>query len=259
MSPSLEWSVPAMTETPERTSWDRGALAAPVLLGAMGGALVAGRFETGIACVSIGLAGACFVAAPWPKRQWFVAIGGGVLAAVLLNLYLNPGSPLHGPRILGRVPSWEGLLRGGLLSLRLLGASVALHGLRSAWPGERALDEFARLMRPLERVGVPVGRMRATVGLALRFVPLLVTESQRIHRIQEARAGRPAHGWSERLTRLRAAAIPTLVAALERADRVALALEARHYRMRPISGGAPIGLPGRLFAWALFGTALLWR
>jgi energy-coupling factor transporter transmembrane protein EcfT len=101
------------------------------------------------------------------------------------------------------------------------------------------------------------------VGLALRFAPLLKTEAVRIARVQELRAGRPPHGPREWLRRRRAAIVPTLVGALERAERVALALEARHYPLRsaddvPQSRGRA-QLRWQVAGAALAGTALLWR
>jgi energy-coupling factor transport system permease protein len=180
--------------------------------------------------------------------------------AVVLNTLLVAGRPL------GTVPhaSVEGLRLGTLLSLRLAGAAVAVHGLAAAWPGERAADELARLLGPLERLRVPVREARAVLGLALRFVPLLAVEGARIARIQELRAGRPARGWRERFTRRRAVVIPVMVNALERAERVGLALEARHHRLRAVGlPGAGAGR-GADWAWGLAGlavaaTSLAWR
>jgi energy-coupling factor transport system permease protein len=187
-------------------------------------------------------------------------VGIGMTVAVVLNTLLVPGQPL------GPVPhaSVEGLRLGALLALRLAGAAVAVHGLAAAWPGERAADELARLLAPLERVRVPVREARAVLGLALRFVPLLAGEGARIGRIQGLRAGRPPRGWRERFTRRRAVVIPVMVNALERAERVSLALEARHHRLRtvmlPATGTG--GLAG--WAWGLAGLAvavmsLVWR
>ena len=95
-------------------------------------------------------------------------------------------------------------------------------------------------------------------ALALRFVPLLTTEYRRIARLQELRAGSPARGVREKLERQRAVAIPAVVAAIETAERVALALEARHYRLRPVAG-ARGGAGAALLGWLLFGIAVLWR
>src|SRR5439155_26598635 len=112
-------------------------------------------------------------------------------------------------------------------------------------------DERARLAAPLERLRVPVREARAMVGLSLRFAPLLVEEARRIARVQDVRAGAAPRGLGERITRRRAALIPALVAALERADHTALALEARHYRLRPVARAAA-GNPG----WAVAALTL---
>jgi energy-coupling factor transport system permease protein len=233
--------------------------AAPVLLGAMVGSLVAGRFETALGCVAIAALGAAAAGAPRPSGTWVRMTALAALFAIALNLYLTPGRPLPWGLPYAEHTSAEGLRHGMLLALRLIGAALAVHGLRAAWPGERAADAAARLLRPLERLRVPVGETRMVVALALRFAPLLEQEVARIARIQELRAGRPPRHWGERMERHRATAIPALVSSLERAELVALALEARHYRVRP----AP-ATPGASWSWrmaglAIAGTALLWR
>jgi energy-coupling factor transport system permease protein len=138
---------------------------------------------------------------------------------------------------------------------------ASLQGLRAAWPGERAADQMARWLAPLERVRIPVRDLRTVVGLALKFAPLMGSEGRRIARVQDLRAGRPPRGAAEWWQRRRAAAVPTLVSSLERAERVALALEARGYRSRPLdlakdrahpTGWGVVGV-------AVAGVALLWR
>jgi len=233
---------------------------APLLLGALAGSLVAGRLVSATGCLLLAVTCAALAGARWPMASALRLVGIGMAVAVVLNTLLVPGQPL------GPVPhaSVEGLRLGALLALRLAGAAVAVHGLAAAWPGERAADELARLLAPLERVRVPVREARAVLGLALRFVPLLAGEGARIGRIQGLRAGRPPRGWRERFTRRRAVVIPVMVNALERAERVSLALEARHHRLRtvmlPATGTG--GLAG--WAWGLAGLAvavmsLVWR
>jgi energy-coupling factor transporter transmembrane protein EcfT len=179
--------------------------------------------------------------------------------AVGLNLYLNDGSPLPLPAIAGRAATDAGLAYGVLLALRLAGAAVAVAGLAAAWPGERAADELARLGTPLGRLGVPVGEARAVAGLALRFAPLLGEEAARIARVQALRAGGPPRRWGERLEAARAALVPALVGALERAERVAIGLEARHHRLRPLPPAERAPAWSVAAGGALFGAALLWR
>jgi len=228
---------------------------AAVLLGALGGALVAARLETAAACGLAAAAAAARAGARPPGGAWWRLVACGAAVSVLLNAYLVAGSALPWPVIAGRAASAEGLGHGALLALRLAGSAAALLGLAAAWPGERAADALARIAAPLGRVGVPVGEARAVAGLALRFAPLLREEAARIGRVQALRAG-AAGG---RAARARAALVPVVVGALERAERVALALEARHHRVRPLPPA------GRVPAWAaaaggaLFGAALLWR
>jgi energy-coupling factor transporter transmembrane protein EcfT len=245
----------------------------PVLVGTMLGSLVAGRIETAILCLAVAIVVAIAAGAPAPARRWLVMLTTGAVVAWALNLYLTPGQPLAGawPVVAGRHATAEGLAMGLLLTLRFAGACAALHGLRSAWPGERAADAAARWLAPLERLRVPVREARAVLGLSLRFAPLLGAEASRIARVQDLRAGRPPRGAREWLQRRRASMVPTLVGALERAERVALALEARHYRLRPAGAAvgppndARSGVPASTAApWIVMGTglaalALLWR
>lgn len=233
---------------------------APLLLGALAGALVAGRLVTAAGCLAVAVACAALAGARPPRAAALRLVGFGMAVAIVLNALLVPGRPL------GPLPhaSFEGLRLGVLLALRLAGAAAAVHGLASAWPGERAADELARFLAPLERVRVPVREARAVLGLALRFAPLLAREGARIARVQDLRAGRPPRGLRERFIRRRAVAIPIMVNALERAERVSLALEARHRRLRAVASPArQVGRGARLaVAFAGFGvavTSLVWR
>jgi energy-coupling factor transporter transmembrane protein EcfT len=233
--------------------------AAPVLLGALVGALIAGRAGAALLCLGVGVAAAGAARAPWPRAAWWRVLAIGGLVSVALNAYLLPGAALGGPAILGHLPSREGAWQGLLLALRIAGAAVALHGLGAAWPGERAADEIAARLRPLERLRVPVRRSRAVLGLALRFAPLLRDEYRRVAAIQRLRAGGAPRGLGDRLARMRSVVIPGLVGSLERADQVALALEARHYRLREPEPTPSAGWAWQGAGWALVGAGLLWR
>lgn len=233
------------------------AWTAPVLLGALVGSLVAGRLDVAVGCVGVAAAMAAAAGARIPARRWWIFMMWGAAIAIALNAYLVNGSALALPMVLGRAATAEGLRHGVLLALRLLGAGVAVHGLAAAWPGERAADQVAGLLRPLERLRVPVSEARTVMALALRFAPLLGDELRRISRMQSLRAG-SAGGMIQRLRRMQLVAIPALVGALERAERVALSLEARHYRSRRVPAARLQPLAG-LAGLAVAGTALFLR
>ena len=69
-----------------------------------------------------------------------------------------------------------------IVALVLLALSVSA----STTPTQLA-DAFVRLMTPLATLGVPVGDIGLTLSMALRFIPLVSSEAERIRRAQAAR------------------------------------------------------------------------
>ena len=242
---------------------DRAAHAGPVLAGALIASLIAGRWETALLALAVAVVVAAVCGARLPARRWLVTFATGVMLALVMNLYLTPGTPWPAlPVLFGHPATREGLIGGIGVVLRMAGALVATQGLRALLPGERGADALARALAPLERIGVPVADLRVVLGLSTRTMPLLRDEADRVGRVQRLRAGAPPRGWDGRVRALRAATVPAMVGALERADRVALALEARHYRTRPLApaGGAALGSwAGWSAALALILVCALWR
>ncbi len=238
----------------------------PLLLGALVASLVAGRFETAGLALLVSTLGAALAGAR-PPRRWWGALSIAVVVAIALNLYLNPGRPIDGlPALAGRPATHEGLSFGWLLVLRLAGAMAAMHGLLAIWSRTGVEGSVGRLLRPLGRLGMPVPEARLMLGVGMRLAPLLREEGARIRSVQALRAGRPPRSFLERVRMRNAAWVPAVVCALERADRLSLALEARHVRSAvpaPEPAG-PAGSPGsRRVAGgcgvALALGALLWR
>jgi energy-coupling factor transporter transmembrane protein EcfT len=236
---------------------------APLVVGTLAGALVAGRIETAALCAAVALVSAIVCGARAPSRAWWGTLVTGAVLAWVLNLYLTPGTRLGGPVVLGRFATVEGARLGTLLVTRMIGAFAAVLTLAAVWPGERAADALAGTLRPLARLGVPVAETRMMLGLAVRFAPLVRDETARIAQVQRLRSGREPRGPFEWLTRLRAVVVPALTASLERADRVALALEARHYRVRPLvpvrRGWSLARIVSTAAGVMLFGIAAAWR
>ncbi len=231
-----------------------GDVTGPILLGCLVGSLAGAHAPFVAGCA----AGAVFAAwgsgAGAPSRAWSVRLAVACAIAIALNAWLTVGQRLPGPLPVTR----EGIAAGLLLAVRLTGATVAIHGLAAAWPGERAADELAWRARPLRWIGVPLEACRAVIGLGLRFAPIVAREAGRIARLQDARAGGPPRSRAEWLSRRKAVAVPFMVCTLERAERVALAMEARHYRVRPIPR-PPRRPAAELAGWTLVAVALLWR
>lgn len=142
----------------------------------------------------------------------------------------------------------------------MLAALSAWWVLMRGLPGDAVADEAARLLAPLRRFGVPVDSVRLGAGLALRFAPLMRAEAARIRRVQAVRAGGAPRGLAERVRVAQSVWVPLVVCSLERAERTALALQARHYGARiPAGGRARVPWAGVIVGVALAAWGVLWR
>ena len=91
-----------------------------------------------------------------------------------------------------------------------------------------------RLLRPLSAVGIPSQELAVMIAMALRFMPMLLEEYDRLRMAQMARGADFSTGSLALRTRaVTALAIPLLLSAFRRADELALAMEARGYRRGP--------------------------
>jgi energy-coupling factor transport system permease protein len=87
------------------------------------------------------------------------------------------------------------------------------------------------LLSPFRRFGVPAHELAMMMTIALRFVPTLIEETDRIMKAQQARGVDFATGGIT--ARVKAAVpimVPLFLSAFRRADELALAMEARCYR-----------------------------
>ena len=128
-------------------------------------------------------------------------------------------------------PTGLALFRGGFTALRLtvLMLFALLLPLTTA-PLELA-DGLERLLHPLVRFGFPAHEGAMMVGVALRFIPLLMEETDRIIRAQLSRGARlDQGGLVRRVMAFFPVLIPLFVIVFRRADEMALAMEARGYR-----------------------------
>jgi energy-coupling factor transport system permease protein len=88
------------------------------------------------------------------------------------------------------------------------------------------------LLRPLQKIRLPAHEFALTVVIALRFVPLLALEAERIVKAQASRGADFGHGRMgvlKRARRMLPLLVPLFVTALRRAETLALAMEARSY------------------------------
>jgi energy-coupling factor transport system permease protein len=124
-----------------------------------------------------------------------------------------------------------GLFRGLFLASRilLLVSTAALLTATTA-PVELA-DGIEDLLSPLERLRFPAHELAMMITIALRFIPTLYEEAQKITRAQAARGADFAEGGPIRRARaMLPVLVPLTIGAFRRADELAEAMESRGYR-----------------------------
>ncbi|MFQ6007644.1 MAG: energy-coupling factor transporter transmembrane component T family protein, partial [Candidatus Zixiibacteriota bacterium] len=124
----------------------------------------------------------------------------------------------------------EGALpRAGYYSLRLIiFIAVAFLITLTSSPSDLA-DAFTKLLKPLKRFRIPVDDLSLILFMAIRFIPILYEELVTIRNAQMIRGVRFTGPIFSRLKKTVYIIIPVFVAALQRADELALAIQARGY------------------------------
>lgn len=91
-------------------------------------------------------------------------------------------------------------------------------------------DGIETLLKPFQRFGVPAHELAMMMTIALRFIPTLIEETEKIMRAQSARGADFESGnLMERAKAMIPLLVPLFLGAFKRADELAMAMEARCY------------------------------
>lgn len=163
-------------------------------------------------------------------HQALLSVSVLMSVSFFLQLGFTPGEVLlqWGPVTFTRQGLFQGMTFAGRLAL--LACLSALLGFTTH---SGALTEgIERLVRPLSRLGIRPQSLGLVLGLGLRFVPLILEQGQQLLKAQRARGIDFAEGsLLRRAHRLLSVFIPLLEACLLRAHQLALAMDARGYRL----------------------------
>jgi energy-coupling factor transport system permease protein len=86
------------------------------------------------------------------------------------------------------------------------------------------------LLKPFRRIGVPAHEIAMMISIALRFIPTLIEETQRIMKAQASRGVDMSSGsLKEKIGAVLSLIVPLFVSAFDRAEQLANAMEARGY------------------------------
>ena len=152
-----------------------------------------------------------------------------LLISVSFNLFLTPGTPIFQIGFLKM--TWEGVQFAAFMALRLIFLVLGSTILTLTTTPNQLTDGLEKSLGFLKRVGVPVHEISMMMSIALRFIPILVEETDKIMKAQMARG---ADFESGNLIQKAKAMVPLLVplfiSAFRRATDLAMAMEARCYR-----------------------------
>ena len=125
----------------------------------------------------------------------------------------------------------QGFWQGFFVSLRLV-LLILMSSLLTFTTSPLALtDALETLMAPFKRVGIPAHELAMMMTIALRFVPTLIAETDKIMKAQQARGSDFSSGSIlRRIKSLIPILVPLFISAFRRADELAMAMEARCYR-----------------------------
>lgn len=91
-------------------------------------------------------------------------------------------------------------------------------------------DAIERLLSPLKKIGVPVHELAMMMSIALRFIPTLIEETDKIMSAQKARGAEIDTGsFMTRAKNMISILVPLFISAFRRADELATAMECRCY------------------------------
>ena len=92
-------------------------------------------------------------------------------------------------------------------------------------------DAIEQLLKPLGKLHFPVHELAMMMSIALRFIPTLIEETDKIMNTQKARGAQLDTGkMTDRVKALVPVLIPLFISAFRRADELAMAMECRCYR-----------------------------
>ena len=153
-----------------------------------------------------------------------------ILFTAVLNLFFisGEGEPL--------VQIWvlriyrEGVNYAVLMATRVV-ALIAGNSLLTYTTSPIVLtDAIESLLRPLQKLHFPVHELAMMMTIALRFIPTLIDETEKIMNAQKARGAKLDNGkFTERIQALIPILIPLFISAFRRADELAMAMECRCY------------------------------
>ncbi len=152
-----------------------------------------------------------------------------MLITVVFNLFLTPGIPLL--TIWKLTITQEGLKMAISMAIRLTLLIIGSSVMTLTTTPNNLTDGMEKMMGPLKVFKVPVHEVAMMMSIALRFIPILLEETDKIMKAQIARGADFESGnIFKRAKAMVPLLVPLFISAFRRANDLAMAMEARCYR-----------------------------
>ena len=152
-----------------------------------------------------------------------------IVLTTVINIFYTPGEVLAQWWIF-RITA-EGIYRAAFMAIRIILLVVGTSLLTYTTSPIMLTDGLERVLSPLKKIKVPVYEFSLMMTIALRMIPTLVEEVDKITSAQKARGAQLETGnLFQRAKALVPILIPLFVSSFRRADELAIAMECRCYR-----------------------------
>lgn len=152
-----------------------------------------------------------------------------IAITVFFNMIMTPGEVVYRLGFINITK--EGLRQAGFMALRLIFLVTGASLLTLTTSPIALTDGIESVLNPFRRIGVPAHELAMMMTIALRFIPTLMEETEKIMKAQMARGADFESGnILRRAKNLVPLLVPLFVNAFRRADELATAMEARCYR-----------------------------
>ncbi len=152
-----------------------------------------------------------------------------VAFTAVLNLFYTPGEYIWQWKFLHI--SKEGIKIAIFMVIRLMLLIISTSMLTYTTSPIQLTDGLERLLSPLKKLHAPVHELSMMMSIALRFIPLLIEETEKIISAQKARGADFESGnIIQRAKAMVPILVPLFISAFRRADELATAMECKLYR-----------------------------
>ncbi len=152
-----------------------------------------------------------------------------VIITAVLNLLATPGDIVFWKWGTLQITN-KGIINAFMMTIRMVYLILGTSLMTLTTTPNKLTDGLETALKPLNKINVPVHSIAMMMSIALRFIPILIEETDKIMKAQQARGADFEHGnLLQRAKNMVPIIVPLFVSAFRRAEDLAMAMEARCY------------------------------